>query len=266
MRRISIAFIAVLFITLVIRAQPRDRDCNPIGVPAECEEQSRAIQALEDRIAHLQQQLQSASPAAKPQWLRTITRLNGELDTAKADLSRCIREQGAPQAELYANELAAPVTGTAILETTNDNAPGPYTVDLDINVRFSRNRCDIVVTTFPTITTKTNRIAALKRRVTVEITQNGSGRGVFHPVSGRMSIRLSLHFNYKTGWTDDDDATFNLSTEDSITRNDGTVETGSALTGGGDIKLVGSGRFMHGFLAGSTGKLIVTATISPRPN
>lgn len=79
-------------------------------------------------------------------------------------------------------------------------------------------------------------------------------------------VRLSLHFNYKTGWTDDDDATFNLSTEDSITRNDGTVETGSALTGGGDIKLVGSGRFMHGFLAGSTGKLIVTATISPRPN
>lgn len=266
MKKILFAVIAVLLVSFVIRAQPRDQDCNPIPVPATCAQYSESIRSLEDRISHQQQLLENASPAVKSTMLRTITRLNAELDAAKADLRRCIREQGPAQAQLRPEALTEQVVGKATLETTNDDAPGPYTVDVNITVRFSRNRCDIVVTRFPTITTKTDRIAALDRRVTVDITQNDSGTGVFHPVSGRLNIRLNLHFNYKTGWTSDDDATFRLSTEGSITRNDGTVETGSAMDADGNFKLVGSGRFMHGFLAGATGKLMISATITPRPN
>lgn len=265
MRRILIAFTTVLLITSVIRAQPRDRDCNLIGVPAACDEQSRAVQALEARIAHLQQQLQNASPAAKPQLLRTITRLNADLDIAKADLRRCIREAGPPEAAIHPGTIAMRASGTASLETTNSKARGPFVVDLDIGVRFSRNRCEIVVTRFPTITTKTDEIALLGRRVTIEVTQNREGTGVFHPISRGMSITMNLHFLYKTGYADPDDITFHLSTEGSVTRRDGTVETGSALDDDGNIKLVGSGKFVHGFLAESAGRLVISARLSGRP-
>jgi hypothetical protein len=264
MRRILIAFTAILLISFIIRAQPRDRDCNPIGVPAACDEQSRAVQALEARIAHLQQQLKD-SPGNKPQLLRTITRLNADLDIAKADLRRCIREEGQPEAAVQPSTLVAHVVGTASLETTHSKARGPFPVDLDIDVRFSRNRCEIVVTRFPTITTKTDEIALLGRRVTIEVTQNRAGTGVFHPISRRMSITMNLHFLYKTGYADPDDATFHLSTEGSVTRRDGTVETGSTLDGDGNIKLVGSGKFLHGFLAESAGRLVITARLSRLP-
>jgi hypothetical protein len=264
MKRILIAFTIVLLITFIIRAQPRDRDCDLIGIPAACDEQSRAVQALEDRIAHLQQQLNN-SPAAKPQLLRTITGLNADLDTAKANLRRCIRQESPPEAAMQPGTIAMRVAGTASLETTNSKARGPFIVDLDIGVRFSRNRCEIVVTRFPTITTKTDEIALLGRRVTIEVTQNSAGTGVFHPISRRMSITMNLHFLYKTGYADPDDVTFHLSTEGSVTRRDGTVETGSALDDEGNIKLVGSGKFVHGFLAESAGRLVISARLSGRP-
>lgn len=265
MRKIVSALIAILSLSLVLAAQQLDRDCDPVGVPAACDEQSRAVQALEERLARLQQRLRNASPAAKPQLLRTISQLNAELDTAKAALTRCIRENAPTGPNLQAATLTVHVVGTASLETTNSNARGPFVVDLDIDVRFSRNRCEIVITRFPTIETKTDRIALLGRRVTIEITQNRAGTGVFHPISRRMSMIMNLNFKYRTGYADPDDATFHLSTEDRVTHRDGTIETGSALDSDGKIKLVGSGKFLHGFLAGSTGRLVVSATLSPLP-
>ena len=266
MRRISLAFIVILFVTLVVAGQPLDRDCNPVGVPGACLDEKRAVEEIETRLDRVQQQLQGASPAHKPTLVRRIESINAELDTARAALNRCIREQGPPQAEVHANELTARVTGKATIETTNDNAPGPYEVDLDLSVRFSRNRCSFIVTRFPAITTKTVEIGfPLNRRVTVEITQDGSGTGSFHPVSGRMSLTIKLIFKYKTGYANPDDATFHLSTQETVTWINGSVETGSVLEGDGDIKLVGSGRFLHGFLAGATGKLLITARLSPHP-
>jgi hypothetical protein len=266
MKKILIAFIPLLVSTFITQAQNLDQDCNPIGVPAECQRIADRIHSLEVQIDEFQAELREANSAAKGRLVSNIRDLNSRLDTARADLRRCKLEHGPPRAAVHASELTVNVVGKGILETTNDNAPGPYEVDLDLSVRFSRNRCSFIVTRFPTITTKTAEIGfPLNRRVTVEITQDGSGTGGFHPVSGRMSLTIKLIFKYKTGYADPDDATFHLSTEDSVTRINGTVETGSVLEGDGDIKLVGSGRFLHGFLAGATGKLVITARLSPHP-
>ena len=265
MKKILIAFIATLFLNFVVAAQQLDRDCKPVGVPAACEDEKRAVEEIQTRLNRAQQQLQRASPAGKPALLRRIEGLNAELSTAKAALNRCIRENAPTPPTLQPSTLAVHVVGTATLETTNGKARGPFDVELDIDARFSRNRCDVIITRFPTITTQTDRIALLGRRVTVEITENSAGTGGFHPISRQMAITMKLHFHYRTGYADPDDATFYLSTDSSVTRRDGTVVTGSALDNEGKIKLVGSGRFLHGFLAGSTGRLIIDATLSPLP-
>lgn len=258
MRKISIASVTILFLTVVVGAQNLDRDCNPVGVPAACQDEKRVVQGLEDRRDRLQQQLDRASPSGKPTLLRRIEQLNTEIDTARAALNRCIRENSPRGPEMQPNELEARVTGTAVLETSNKDAPGPHIVEFDIDIRFSRNRCRIVVTRFP-------RIRMDAGPVNVDITQNEAGTGTYHPVTKRMSISLNLHFHYTHPLVSDDDATFPLSTEGSITRINRAVVTGSVLDSDGNIRVVGSGRFLHGYLAGATGRMFINATISPQP-
>jgi hypothetical protein len=236
-------------------------------VPVACQGISDSIRSLETRIARLQQRLNGASPAAKADLLATIRRLNSELDTAKTDLRRCLREEGPAQRELAANELTARVTGRAMLETTNSNAPGPHNVkEFDFDIRFSRNRCHVTVTRFPRITVTTEDIPRVGE-VTVTITKTGGGTGSFHPVSGRMNISITLHFRYSHALASDDDATFSLSTDLSFTRNnrDRDVVRGSPLNAQGNIRLVGFGKFRNGFLSPSNGNLVIGANILPRP-
>ncbi len=245
-----------------VQAQGLDQDCNPIAVPPECRQLSDSINTLENRIARLQQRLEGASPAAKPDLLRTIRRLNSELDAAKTDFRRCMREHGATPRELAPNELTANVTGTATLETENRDARGPFNADLDMDVRFSRNRCNVTITRFPSISVR-RRIRG--QNVTITVTKTGGGSGSFHPVSGRMNIPIRLHFRYSHPLAPDDDANFSLSTDDSITRNNGDVVTGSPVNAEGDIRLVGAGRFRNGVLSPSDGTLVIRANIPPRP-
>lgn len=260
---IIVGFILMATVSWNVRAQNLDQDCNPIVVPAECAQLSESIRSLETRIARLQQRLDSASPAAKADMLATIRRLNSELDTAKTELRSCLRDHGATPRESAANELTSGVTGTATLETTNDSAPGPHNVDdLDLDLRFSRTRCRVTVTRFPRMRVTTE---GTSQPITVTITQTGGGTGSFHPVSGRMNLTIRLHFHYSHPLVADDDANFSLSTDGSITRNDGRVVSGSPLNADGNIRLVGSGKFRNGFLGGSDGTMVIRATISPRP-
>ena len=262
---IIVGFILMATVSWNVRAQNLDQDCNPIVVPAECAQLSESIRSLETRIARLQQRLNSASPAAKADMLATIRRLNSELDTAKTELRSCLRDHGATPRESAANELTSGVTGRATLETTNDSAPGPHNVDdLDLELRFSRNRCHVTVTRFPSISIMTDRIRGVGR-IRVTITRTGGGTGSFHPVSGRMNIAITLHFHYDTPLVADDDANFSLSTDGSITRNNAALLTGSPLDADGNIRFVGSGKFRNGFLGGSNGTLVIRATMSPRP-
>lgn len=263
-RDILIAFILLAAAASGIHAQQLDQDCNPIAVPAACAQFAESIRSLETRIAGFQRRLDGASPAAKQDLLRTISRLNSERDAANANLTRCIREHGATPRELAPGELTSTFTGTATVRTTDSNAPGPFDVDLDIDLRFSRNRCRVTITRFPRLKLKTKDLPVIGR-ITVTVTQTGGGSGNFHPVSGTMNIPITLHFHYDTALLSDDDATFSLTTGRSVSRSAAFDITGSPLTAGGSITLTGTTKFRNGYLSGKDGSLLITATISPRP-
>lgn len=263
-RNILIALILIGASFIAIRAQGIDEDCSPIPIPAECAEFSETIRSLDTRIAALQRRLDSASPAAKEDLLRTINRFNSQRDAAQRDLTRCIRDAGIRQRQLAPSELTSRFVGTATLQTTDNNAAGPFVVDLDIDLSFSRNRCRVTITRFPSLKLKTRDLPVIGR-VNVTVSKTGGGSGSFHPVSGRMSIPITLNFHYDTALIGDDDATFNLTTGRSVSRSSAFDITGSALTARGNIILTGITRFRNGYLSGKDGSLLITATISPHP-
>jgi hypothetical protein len=263
-KNILAGFILLISLSAGIEAQELDQDCNPLAVPAECMHFSGDIRALENRIARLQERLRGASSPAKADLVRNIRRLNSQLDAVRADRTRCIRDAGATPRQLAPGELTSRFTGTATVRTTDGNAAGPFDVDLDLDLRFSRNRCSVTITRFPRLNLRTKRLPVIGR-ITVTVTKTGGGSGSFHPVSGTMNIPIILHFHYDTALISDDDANFDLTTGRSVSRNGAFDVTGSPLTQEGSISLTGTTRFRNGYLEGKEGSLVITANISPRP-
>lgn len=256
--------ILLLILSAGVQAQGVDQDCNRLPEPPECQRLVAVIQSLDDRIANLQHRLRDASPAAKPGLIRSIDQLNSQRSATVADLARCRRDHGAAPRVLAADELTARFTGTARMRTNDANARGPFDVSLDLVLRFSRDRCQVTITNFPSLKLETADLPVIGR-IKVSVTRAGGGRGSFHPVSGAMNIPISLHFHYETVLVSDDEATFDLTTGNSISRDRIFNVTGTPLAGGGAIRLVGTTRFRDGYLEGRSGSLVVTGSISPQP-
>jgi hypothetical protein len=263
-KKILAGFILLMSVSSGIEAQGLDQDCNPLVEPRECQQFVEAITSLDTRIARFQQRLRDASPATKQDLLRTIDQLNSQRSTATAELTRCRREHGAAPRLLAPNELVARFSGTATVRTTDNNADGPFDVDLELVLRFTRDRCWVTITSFPSIKFKTKDLPVIGR-INVAVTKTDGGNGSFHPVSGAMSIPITLHFHYDTVLLGDDDAAFGLTTGRSISRNGVFNVTGSPLTPDGTISLTGTTRFRNGYLSDKEGSLVITANISPRP-
>ena len=263
MKNILLALSVIAFLTSFAAAQQLDEDCNPLAVPPECQQFADSVRRLDTEISELQERLRTAG-AQKGQLVSAIRRLNSQRDSARADLARCRTEHGAAPRQLAPNTLNASLTGTATLQTTDGNAPGPFTKDINIALRFSRNRCVVTITNFPSLTLRTRSLPVIGR-INVTVTKTGGGQGAFHPISGVMSMPITLHFHYDSALVADDDATFDLTTTQSISRNATFNVTGSPLTPAGDIRLVGTTRFRNGYLAGKEGSLVITATIAPHP-
>lgn len=266
MKRIILAgFVLVTTLTFGIQAQRLDQDCNPIAFPRECQRFADSVASLERRIANMQARMNRAGGALKADLIRTIARLNSQLDAAKADLKRCVIDSGETPRELAPAELTSNFTGTATLRTTDrGDAAGPFDVDFDVDIRFTRNRCFVTITRFPTITLKIKDLDVVGSR-TVTVTQTQSFLGTFHPVSGTMGIFITLHFHYGTVLVNDDDATFYLTTDHSLS-GDGTFDvTGSPLNADNRIRLVATTRFRNGYLDRKYGSLVIRANVTPRP-
>ncbi len=184
--------------------------------------------------------------------------------SAKAELTRCKREHGATPRQLAPSALESRFIGTATMLTTDGNAPGPFVVDLDLDFRFTRNRCTFTITRFPKLKLKTRDLPVIGV-ITVEVTKTGGGVGAFHPIAGTMTLPITLHLHYETILLSDDDATFYLTTGNSISGDRRFNVTGSPLTEGGSITLVGTMRFRNGYLEGRSGSLVITGNISPQP-
>ena len=263
-KNILAGFILLMSLSAGIEGQGLDQDCNPIPVPRECERLLIPIKDLDNRIARFQERLKNAGPAMKAQLLRNIEQLTTQREAASAELMRCKHEHGPPPRQSAPSELTARFTGTAALQTSDSEARGPFKVDLDLDFRFSRNRCVVTVTRFPALNLKTDSIEGIGK-VAVVVTKTGGGTGTFHPVSGTITIPVTLHFHYDTVLAGDDDATFHLTTGRSVSRRGTFDVTGSPLAADGSITLTGSTRFLHGYLSGEEGSLVIKANISPRP-
>jgi len=263
-KKILVTFILLIGLCASVQAQHLDQDCNPLAVPAACRGFSDAITRIEARTAALQARLIGASPNQKSALLRTIKRNNDELAAAKADLRRCMIDHGATPRELAPSELNSNLNGTAVLRTTDSEARGPFEVDFDIDIRFTRNRCGVTITRFPSIKLKTDNIPGLGR-VSVTVSKTGGGTGTFHPISGAMNIPITLHFHYGTILVGDDDVTFNLTTGSAPSGDGDRMAIGSPLNADNRITLVGSATFRNGYLDGKLGGLLIRATISPNP-
>lgn len=263
-KNILAGFILLMSLSAGIEAQNLDQDCNPIVMPLECRRISDSIHLLETEKAHLQAELPQANSVMKGQLVRSIRALNRRLDSAKADLARCRREHEATPRVLAPSVLRARFTGTAKVRAHLFEVPE---VDLDLVLRFTRNRCRVTITSFPMVfKTRAQRwYLGLRNADVVGI---DGGAVTFHPVSGNMTMSIGVALE-KSEVHDSSYETLSLSTSHSEVWGewgDWRVNlTGSPLAEGGSITLVGTTRFRHGFLEGRSGSLVITGNISPHP-
>lgn len=263
-KKLIAGLIFILSLSAGIEAQQLDQDCNPIAIPAACREIQGRIQGLTSSISSFQDRLRDAGPNQKASLIRTINRLMTQRDEAKAELQRCLIESGATPRALARSELIANLTGRATLRTTDSEARGPFNIDLNVDLTFTRDRCRVSISRFPTLSLRTDDIPVLGK-VAVRVSMTRAGWGTYHPVSGALTIPITLHFHYDTAFVSDDDVTFNLTTGTVPSGDGARAATGTALGADNAITLVGSATFRNGYLAGKLGGLLVRANISPHP-
>ncbi|HEX7296909.1 MAG TPA: hypothetical protein VF251_14235, partial [Pyrinomonadaceae bacterium] len=145
---------------------------------------------------------------------------------------------------------------------TDSEARGPFKTDFTAGLRFSGNRCRVVVGNFPAIRLKVDDVPGIGT-VEVTVTHVGGGVGTFHPVSGKLTVPIKLHFHYDTIFVGDDEAFFHLTTETVPT--DTGEASGTRVDADGNVTLVGTATFSGGYLDGKKGGLLVQARLTPRP-
>lgn len=248
-----------------------DSNCDRLVVPAKCQavrqQMKDEIERLDDSTQRFQDRLRGAGPNLKAQLLRIIRQQQERRKRLSEDVQtvflKCLVDSGMTPRRLAADELTARLTGTAVLQIDDSNTPDPFTVDIDVDLTFSRNRCSVSITRFPKLKLRTKDLPVIGR-IDVEVTRTGGGPGSFHPVTGELSVPLSLDIHYDTTFLSDDDATFLLTTGNSVSRSGGFNVTGSGLSGG-RITLVGTTLFRNGYLDRKEGSLVISARLSPQP-
>jgi hypothetical protein len=272
--------------------QELDMDCRPILLPTQCNSIANQLstkeQEIKDEIRALQEELQTAAPNAKAAIVGQIKRKQGELANSpvlkglRTSLAACRQQfDTTPRRPVAPAVLNANFAGTVTNTTSSTSAPGPFLQTVGLGLQFSQNRCDVKITSFPSIIfTAPTPIGG----ITVTISQTGGGSGNFFPVIGDLIMPLTLRYTYGTFLANPDTASFLLTTG-SITSpiamatvtgakfsssNGGPVDdcgkviNGTAVTC--TITLVGTTTFQNGFLRGNFGDYVVTGTISvPQP-
>lgn len=275
-RRILITLFLTKIFALSISGQDfdlaHDENCDPLVVPPKCRAVRQGIKDEIEKVDEVKRRLQSrlsgASPTMKAQLLRNIRqqeeRRQELVEELKTAFERCLSDADVTGRRIAASELTSRLTGTAVLRIDDPNTPDPFRIPIDVNLTFSQSRCGVIITRFPKIT-MTTRDLDVVGRIDIEVTRTGGGVGTFHPVTGELNVPLVVHIHYDTALLSDDDATFNLTTGNSVSPGGVFDRTGMPLTAGGNITLVGTTRFRNGYLEGKDGSLVINASLSLQP-
>ncbi len=258
-------------------SQDLDMDCRPIvSIPPQCRQIARDLAARENsyrsRIEVLQDRLKEAPPSQRQSLRQQIKALQQQRDhdsqiaQLKAQLDSCRAQfDHTPRRPVAASELDAGFTGTATVVTTNPNV-NPTPVDLNLGIRFSKNRCVVTITSFPKISFV---VKTPIEDITVSITMRDGGTGQVFPVTGELVMPISLHFDYDTILASNDDASMTLTTESSTSPkgafhlNGTRLTTSNGTTLFGPVTLVGATTFQNGYLSGTEGGFTISGQTGP---
>lgn len=237
---------------------------KPKPMPKDCAALKKQIQklklALEKQIrmavAPLQRQLHTAAPGEKSEIIQQIKALTADIKKNSATAkklaekikayNKCIKDHGGLSA------LDATFKGLATLNTSNENAKGPFKKKVNIGLRFAEwDHSTFTITSFPAISV-TYDTDSPAGTVTTTVSMNGPSGGTFNPLSKTIGLSLILFFHHSTDLAGD--STLHI-----------TLSTSSLLTKEGKVTVSGSAPFEDGFLGEDTCWLTVKGTISPHP-
>jgi hypothetical protein len=159
----------------------------------------------------------------------------------------------------YPNPRCEPVTasfrGTAQLTTSHPDKRlrGPFPADMLFNVQFSDCRSVVGIPQFPQITTKPFEVSPGITNVTT-VARADNSAGSFNPATGRMTLPITLLMRHSQKLAGESTISLTLSTDG-----------GAPLDNGGNITLVGGGRFRGGILGEQDGRIVVSGRLSPNP-
>ncbi len=228
-----------------------DQDCRPIPPPAQCQTIVAQIEEREDFFASeinrlTEQRVRNASE--RRQVANRIRSLRQQRDRELADLRNDLRQcrgqfNTVPQRQEAATPLNAVFNGNIRANTTDSRARGPFFKTIGVQLRFSRNRCVVEITSFPPIVFQTDPVPL---RFTITVTQIGGGTGQFFPVSGQMNLPIRLKAAVPI--FADSEASAALTTGNSVSINGAFNVMGSPLTRTNNAPLENCGQTINGTL------------------
>jgi hypothetical protein len=223
-----------------------------MSVPQACQSIQDEIDGVLADLKDLQVELKEAPAAEKRKIRAQIRDDNKQLVTLRNQLAECIASQPNPPPPIEAFFI-----GSSELTTTNENAQGPFDEDLAFKLNIGGDPAQITIETFPGLGMNFDTPLG---SATTWVTLIGGGTGTYD--AGKISVPLTLHFatTVQTDAGVDVHDSSDLSLELSTDPPGGSPVTPEPF---GNVTLFGSGKFIGGFLDGSTGTLTVKGKIQP---
>lgn len=228
----------LLMISLNVAGQVLDQDCRPL-VPSQCHQIAAELEERQDYFHREINRLTEQHVGNEAERKRVTAQINAlkrqrnaELARLRNELQQCQQQHSntASRRQEAASTLDAIFTGRITTRTNDGLFPGPFSKNIRVRLQFSRNRCVVTITEFPTIDIS---------NVTIKKTDGGTGQ--FFPVSGEMKIPISLEADVPIVGTK---ASSRLTTENS--RNGSFNVTGSRLTRTNNAPLEACGTVVNG--------------------
>jgi hypothetical protein len=254
--------------------QDLDMDCRPIPLPTACQPIAAQLAALEGRfeleLRRLRNLMVHVSSSQRAEILQMIEDLQqeraGDLEIARLanELQACKNANNqVPRRPVSPAVLDAVFTGTVTTRVFQPSQPPTQTVDpITIGLQFSRNRCNVTITSFPPINSANS----------VVVTKTGGGSGKYFPVSGAIEMPLSLAFDIPvvTDASADTDLTTGSKTSASgLVSGNGfplSRDIDTCVTSGGClVALFGTTIFRGGPVDAQEGSFRISGTISAPP-
>lgn len=219
-----------------------------------CDEEQSRVNDLTEEVQTLQDSLEDAIPSQKPHIIARIDAAQAKLGVARADLEHC----------LAGTRLRAVLTASVELQTSNEQARGPFHVDdVAMPMLFEGDPLRLVSVSLPPIQPPPFPVPLGSNTTT--ISQSGTGGSTFERDTGRTIISVFLHFHHSIAIAGDSDLSVALTTEETHSPGNEFHAVGPRVDASGNVRLVAGGKFEGGFLGGYACLITVRGGIDPSP-